>query len=193
MGRRSRRGLRDCVGALSCAEEHIVETHAAQRSRVAPAACAIVSFDPKYREDFARLNYAWIEKYFAVESLDRRILDHPEDEVIATGGAIFFAVVDGTAVGTVALKREGADCYELTKMAVDESRRGTGCGRRLLEAAIDHARKQNAKRIVLSSHSSLIAAINMYRSAGFIERSSAQSCYSRCNIYMQKDLEGDVR
>jgi GNAT superfamily N-acetyltransferase len=168
-----------------------VETHASEPSDIASVGCAIVPFDTKYRQDFARLNYAWIEKYFVVEAIDRRILDHPEEELIATGGAVFFALLEANVVGTVALKRESSECFELTKMAVDEAWHGRGCGRRLLDAAIDHARKQKAKTIVLSSHSSLVAAINMYRSAGFVPRSTAESCYSRCNIYLQKDLDSD--
>jgi GNAT superfamily N-acetyltransferase len=74
-------------------------------------------------------------------------------------------------------------------MAVDESMRGRGCGKLLLDAALEHARIQGAKRVVLSSHTSLIPALAMYEKAGFIDRdASGASCYSRCNTFMQKDL-----
>ena len=52
----------------------------------------IVGFDPRYAEAFARLNYQWIEHYFAVEPEDRRALDHPFEYAIAPGGEIFFAL-----------------------------------------------------------------------------------------------------
>jgi putative acetyltransferase len=149
---------------------------------------AIVTFNPSYRADFARLNYAWIEALFAVEELDRRMLDHPEEEVIAPGGEIFFAVKAGKVIGTVALKVEDATTFELTKMAVDDAERGHGYGQALLNAAIDHARRKGARRLVLSSHTKLTPAIAMYRKAGFIERNDTSSCYSRCNIHMQLTL-----
>lgn len=150
--------------------------------------CRIVTFDPMYRDDFARLNYAWIEKYFVVEPVDRRVLDNPEREIVNDGGQIFFAIANDRVVGTVALKREDATTFELTKMGVDERERGRGLGKLLLSAAIDGARESGAKRLVLSSHTSLTAAIALYRAAGFVERRNASSCYSRCNIYMEKTL-----
>ncbi|HYM35901.1 MAG TPA: GNAT family N-acetyltransferase [Steroidobacteraceae bacterium] len=164
-----------------------MENVALDRSRI--AVCKIITFDPKYRAEFARLNYAWIEKYFAIESEDRKILDRPEEEIIAPGGQIFFAILDERAVGTVALKVETKEQWELTKMGVDAAHRGQGYGQLLLDAAIGYARTAGVKRLVLSSHTSLVPAIAMYRAAGFVERDScAASCYSRCNIYLQKDL-----
>jgi GNAT superfamily N-acetyltransferase len=149
----------------------------------------VVTFHPRYRTDFARLNYAWITKLFAVEPPDQRILDNPEQEIIAHGGEVFFAIKDGKVVGTVALKSEAAATYELTKMAVDDSQRGNGYGKLLLDAAIAHARSKGAKHIVLSSHTSLTPALTMYRQAGFVDRQNfADSGYSRCNIFMQLDL-----
>jgi putative acetyltransferase len=154
-----------------------------------PQAATIVTFDVRYRTEFARLNYAWITQLFAVEPPDQRILDNPEGEIIAHGGEIFFAMKNDKVVGTVALKREDDMTFELTKMAVDESMRGQGCGKQLLDAALARARAVGAKRVVLSSHSSLVPAIRMYRSAGFVDRQSCgESCYSRCNTFMQKDL-----
>ena len=36
----------------------------------------IVTFDPKYSDAFAELNYAWIKTYFSIEEEDHRSLDH---------------------------------------------------------------------------------------------------------------------
>ena len=149
----------------------------------------IVTFDPRWRADFARLNYAWINALFAVEEPDRRILENPEHEIIEPGGQVFIALCHDRAVGTVALKREDERTFELTKMAVDESVRGRGIGKQLLASALSYAQHHGATRVVLSSHSKLTAAIAMYRAAGFIDRSDMRtSCYSRCNIYMIREL-----
>jgi len=165
-----------------------IDANASMRS-VADAGVKVITFHPQYRADFARLNYAWITKLFAVEPPDQRILDNPEQEIIAHGGEVFFAIKNGNVVGTVALKEETGTTYELTKMAVDESQRGSGYGKLLLDAAIAYARSKGAKFIVLSSHTSLTPALTMYRHAGFVDRQScAESCYSRCNIFMQLAL-----
>jgi len=149
----------------------------------------VIEYDARYRSDFGRLNYAWIEKLFAVEAPDREILDDPQRSIIDRGGQIFFVVSAERALGTVALKAEGPDVYELTKMAVDDSARGLGYGQLLMDAAIDYARKQGAKKIVLSSHSSLGPALSMYRKVGFMDRpNTCDSRYSRCDTYMQLDL-----
>jgi GNAT superfamily N-acetyltransferase len=161
----------------------------AKLSAVADADVKVITFHPQYRADFARLNYAWITKLFAVEPPDQRILDNPEQEIIAHGGEVFFAVSGAKVVGTVALKAETATTYELTKMAVDDSQRGNGYGKLLMDAAIAYARSKGAKFIVLSSHTSLTPALTMYRQAGFVDRQNfSDSCYSRCNIFLQLAL-----
>lgn len=163
----------------------------ANTSRVTAAEGAdfqVTTYQARYRGDFARLNYAWIEKYFAIEDVDRRVLDDPEHEILAKGGEIFFLIVAGQVAGTVALKKEDEATFELTKMAVDEGLRGRGYGQVLLNAAAHYAKQSGMKRLVLSSHTSLTPAIAMYKKSGFVERSQGSSCYSRCNIYMERQL-----
>ena len=148
----------------------------------------VVTFDPKYRDDFARLNYAWISTLFEVEPVDRKVLESPERELLADGGQVFFALKRGKVVGTVALKREDDSTFELTKMAVDETERGNGYGKLLLRAALDYAHQHGAARVVLSTHTSLTPAIAMYRAEGFVDATPRCSCYSRCNLYLEKQL-----
>lgn len=149
----------------------------------------VIAFDVRYRQDFARLNYEWIETLFGVEAPDREILDHPEGSVLANGGQIFFIRVGELIAGTVALKRVDASSFELTKMAVDASHRGRGYSRLLLNAALVWAREQHAQQVVLYSHSSLTAAISLYRSAGFIDASTAcNGGYARCDVAMVKTI-----
>ena len=65
----------------------------------------IVTFDPAYRDDFKRLNVAWLTRYFRVEPIDERVLGVPEAEILEPGGEILFAMLEGVMVGTVALRR----------------------------------------------------------------------------------------
>src|SRR2546421_11202685 len=109
----------------------------------------IISFAPEWAGDFARLNYEWIEKYFAVERHDREILDDPQKWVIEPGGEIFMAVTDGCGVGTVALVPSGERVLELTKMAVSPAYQGRGIGGMLMEAAIDYAKARGSRTVFL--------------------------------------------
>jgi GNAT superfamily N-acetyltransferase len=149
----------------------------------------IVPFDPALKDEFRRLNVAWLTRYFRVEPIDEQVLGNPEAEIIASGGEVLFARWNGLVVGTVALKSEQTGVFEVTKMAVDEPWQGRGFGRRLLEAAIHVARERGATNLILYSQRSLAAALHLYRRCGFVE---IQLCgdqrYSRCDIKMQLAL-----
>src|SRR5690606_5424235 len=84
----------------------------------------VIEFKEEYAKDFADLNYEWIEDLFMIEDHDREILDHPVEYIINKGGQIFLALVEGQAVGTVALIPVGKDSFELAKMAVSSKYRG---------------------------------------------------------------------
>ena len=54
----------------------------------------ITGFDPRWREDFARLNLEWLRRWFVVEAFDEEVLGDPERHILADGGRILFALHD---------------------------------------------------------------------------------------------------
>ena len=52
----------------------------------------IVDFSDEWAEDFASLNYEWIEKYFSVEKHDQEILDDPQTFVNPLINSFFMAI-----------------------------------------------------------------------------------------------------
>ena len=50
----------------------------------------VVPFRADLAAAFQRLNLDWIERLFAVEAADRKVLADPERSIIAPGGQIFF-------------------------------------------------------------------------------------------------------
>lgn len=153
----------------------------------------IVEFTPAHSEAFRALNIEWISETFGVEELDRRQLSDPGGEIVDPGGEVFIAEVGNQAVGTCAMLFVEPGHYELAKMAVAEEFRGRGIGQRLLEAAVDWARRQDARVITLLSHSKLSAAVRLYTKNGF-ERVSfdpATIGYERCDIAMRLQLKGE--
>jgi len=148
----------------------------------------IVPFRAEHAAAFRDLNLAWIEKHFAVEERDARDLGDPATHIIAPGGYIFMAELNGVAVGGVALMREEDGVFELAKMTVANSTRGLGVGRALGEAAIAHARAIGAKTIELLTNSALKPAIALYHSLGFVDVPLGHTEYTRADVHMVLEL-----
>ncbi len=147
----------------------------------------IVDYDVRWREDFARLNIDWLQRFFVVEPIDRQVLSDPESHILAAGGRVLFAVdASDHAVGTVALKHEGDGVYELTKMAVDPSQQGRGIGRLLMDGALATYRAVQGRELFLESNSRLAPALALYESVGFRHRTAPRpgSHYARADVYM---------
>jgi len=128
----------------------------------------IVPYNKKYKEDFKRLNIEWLQKYFIVEPADEKMLSSPEKEIIRNGGEIFFALLENKAVGTCAVLKVDEATFELAKMAVTEKAQGKQIGKKLCLTAIVYAISNNGEKIVLDTNKKLDAAINLYRSLGFL-------------------------
>lgn len=146
----------------------------------------IVDLTPERRDDFARLNIEWIERWFTVEQADVEVLEDPEGRIIAKGGRVLFALDEhGAAVGCVALKHDGDGVYELSKMAVAPDQRGTGVGRALMDGALDAFREMGGTRLYLETNHRLEAAIALYERSGFVHADPpSPSPYARADVYM---------
>jgi putative acetyltransferase len=82
---------------------------------------------------------------------------------------LILAEADGIAQGCVALHRLDARTAEMKRFYVRQRHRGQGIGRALAEAAIEAARRQGHRRLVLDSLPTMQAAIALYRLLGFRE------------------------
>ncbi len=146
----------------------------------------IESYDVKFKQAFYDLNIWWLEKYFKVEPIDERVLSNPEDEILAKGGEIFFAVQNGKAVGTIAMKAEPGGVYELTKLAVDPSVQHGGMGRALCNKVIKRFKARGGKTLYLETNTVLEPAIKLYQKLGFVAVDPpSPSPYERANHYMK--------
>jgi GNAT superfamily N-acetyltransferase len=151
----------------------------------------IETFRPEFAEAFRRLNRAWIERLFAIEPADEEVLRDPVGQVIAPGGQIFFARLDGEIVGTAAAVVHTAGTLELAKMAVDPACQGRGIGFQLGQAVIDYARATGARELMLLTNSRLAGAIRLYERLGFLQRPLPPATdYARADVYMTMLLQG---
>jgi GNAT superfamily N-acetyltransferase len=137
---------------------------------------------------FRSLNEEWITRYFRMEPKDEASFADPQGTILSRGGRILFAIKDGRPVGCCALLAMSPGHFEVGKMAVAESARGCGIGRRLLETVIAEARTAGAKRLYLETNWKLTPAIRLYESVGFRHLPAERivpSPYSRANVYME--------
>lgn len=142
--------------------------------------------------DFRRLNERWIAKYFRLEEKDSITLSDPQTHILDEGGQVFMAILDGVAVGCVALAKMDEHSYELIKMAVDESYQRRGIGRAVMNAAIEWARKQGARRLWLETNHALAPALKLYETSGFKyipKEKHEPSPYQRSDVQMEMWLE----
>ena len=130
----------------------------------------IVKYQPKYKQDFIRLNREWIECFARIEPSDEKTFAHVDD-IVANGGQIFLAIdEENEVVGCCALvSHPEKQCHELAKMAVTPKAQGRGIGRMLGESLVDYARKHGVRRIYLEGNTRLEASIALYRKLGFRE------------------------
>lgn len=97
--------------------------------------------------------------------------DHPTEvlgELLASGGRLYVAEVDGVAVGVGGLRRLSDNAGEIKRMFVRPTARGLGVGRAIVERLIDDARALGFETIYLESASFMHSAHALYRSVGFV-------------------------
>ncbi|OZI66889.1 GNAT family N-acetyltransferase [Bordetella genomosp. 11] len=127
----------------------------------------VVSNDtPEIVEAFARLlpQLSRSAPPLTLEPLDR-IVSSPSNTVfIARSGS------SGQIVGTLTLVLmripTGLRAW-IEDVVVDQMTRGTGAGRALVQAALDHAGRVQARTVDLTSNPTRIAAHKLYEKAGF--------------------------
>lgn len=146
----------------------------------------IIPFKSQYATVFKELNLAWLERYFYVEPKDKEILEQCEAYIINRGGHIFFAEIEGELVGCFSFIPIDKGVYELGKMAVNDAFQGRKIGQQMMDYAINFAREQSWKKILLYSHRKLGPAIYIYRKYGFEEIPLEKDTpYERSNIKME--------
>lgn len=117
-----------------------------------------------------------LREYFS--ELDRRFdtgfdpgLSIPalDEEMRPPAGLFLVATLHGDPIGSGALKFHGRKPADLKRMWVAESARGLGVGRRLLAELENHAARRRVSTVRLETNKTLVEAISLYRSAGYIE------------------------
>lgn len=148
----------------------------------------ILEYSPELQPYFEQINKQWVTAFFELEEFDRKQLEHPEETIIAPGGAVIFASDAGKVVGTVALFKVSDDVYEMIKMGVSPEERGKKIGEFLGLGILKKAKAMGGRKVILYSSSKLVPALSLYKKLGFREVPKECGKYGRCDIKMEIDL-----
>ncbi len=146
---------------------------------------SIINFDVQYAADFKRLNLEWLDKYELTEEADLLMLDHPQREILDTGGVIFLAKAGAEIAGSAALIQEKEGEFELAKMSVSSAFQGKGISKLLLEKCLEAGMKLGATKIYLVSNSKLTTALSLYEKYGFKHVPVIDNHYSNADVRME--------
>ena len=155
-------------------------------------ALTIVPYDPanpQHKRSFAALNIEWLQRYFSVEDVDWKMFDDPIATIVAPGGEIVLAEIDGVVVGCGALIKRSDEIFELAKMAVSAVYQGKGIGAKIVEVLVASARARGLAKLYLVSSVKLPQAVPLYRKLGFVDTDlPLHEVYKRSDITLVMDL-----
>lgn len=129
-----------------------------------------------FKSDMQKSVGDFFEKCFSAVGIPYSPMDRHADianvEQYYMQNGCFWCLFDNEVlIGTVAVRIIDIDnkVVELKRMFILPEYQGKGCGRLLLEYAIDYAREQQYNKICLDTRKQFSAAQHLYRSSGFRE------------------------
>ena len=129
---------------------------------VSPATCEVAHY-----EAVCRLMGQLTARSIAFTAEDyRQLLESPSSKLLlllGEGGVVGMLTVGMYASPT------GTKAW-IEDVVVDESMRGSGLGRRLVEHAIDYCREEGIDTVYLTSNPKRVAANALYQSVGFVRK-----------------------
>jgi GNAT superfamily N-acetyltransferase len=140
---------------------HLLQGAGATISRVDPASDAARWCVAQYFDELSKR----FEHGFDVT----RSLPAEDTEFRPPRGAFLVASVDGEPIACGGVKTTSPGVGYLKRMWVAGSARGLGMGRRMLDALESQTRELGLTTVQLETNRSLLEAIQLYRSAGYVE------------------------
>lgn len=155
-----------------------------------PASLRALPFRQELASHFRTITAEWVEAMFRLEANDRKLIDDPQKEIIDAGGKIWFVEHQELGIiGTCAFLPHEPGVFELTKMGVLASARGSKAGTFLLEYVLEQAQAMKLDTLFLLTNATCEAAIHLYLKHGFVHDQDIArqygACYERCDVAMR--------
>ena len=124
--------------------------------------------DPQARE-CVNAYFAELDRRFDAGFDPTRSISADDDELRPPAGLLLLAWLHDRPIGCGALKFHGEAVADLKRMWVADAARGLGVGRRLLTELEACAAARGVRILRLETNGTLVEAIHLYRSAGYVE------------------------
>lgn len=164
---------------MSALIRKFVSTDLPELKRITVEAFSGVSIDRRIEEHFGPIcgrDWQW------------RKARHIDDDVSRDSDGIFVAEEQGRVVGYITTWTDlEAGMGFIPNLAVEEEQRGQGLGRRLIESAFDHFRRQGVRHIRIETLAHNSIGQHLYPSCGFREV-ARQVHYCLCLDDLQASL-----
>ena len=134
----------------------------------------VATHESQVRELFIRVNRLLSPPHMleAFEAYIERSLTQEIDRIVAyyseRNGGFWVALRESNVVGMFGLERIAPDAMELRRMYVDPTARRCGIGRKMLLHAESECRLRRMKKLELSTSGLQVAALALYKAAGYI-------------------------
>ena len=103
-------------------------------------------------------------------------------------GAIILAKQENNFIGCIAIRKIDIGVAELKRMYVKPTEQHNGIGKRLLEIALETAKKYRYKKIRLDTLNNMTPAIGLYKKNGFYEIPAYYYNPETTAVYFEKIL-----
>jgi len=134
--------------------------------------------------------WTWTEELFEIPYEKR----YPDDEldygdyVDNPDKIIFMAYVDDKCVGQIRLRRNWNKYCYVEDIAVDRKYRGMGLGRKLVDTAVQWAKKGGMLGLLAETQDTNLAACRFYHRYGFVLGGADTMLYANCSDSNEKAL-----
>jgi GNAT superfamily N-acetyltransferase len=138
---------------------------------ITAATVAVGRIDPSHpqAQQCLRAYFAELNRRFEAGFDPSLSISADNDELRPPAGLLVLAHLRGRPIGCGALKFHDGHPAEVKRMWVAESARGLGVGRRILTDLEEHAAAFRVRTLRLETNKTLVEAVSLYRSAGYVE------------------------
>ena len=132
----------------------------------------ILDYRPSLKHHFTDLVKPWLSGVLngVLEDDDELTVNHPAEAYLLKGGFIFFAMLRGQCLGTVALKRLDENSFEFAKLFISPEARKMGVATKLIERCINRCKENAAQDLWLQTTMRMPDAHKLYYKLNFVDK-----------------------
>ncbi|MDR1341298.1 MAG: GNAT family N-acetyltransferase [Prevotellaceae bacterium] len=129
----------------------------------------------------------WLNHDLSFQNIDDELNYFPK-KYSEPEGAFLIARGDNELVGCVGIKKLEDGICEMKRLFVNDSYRGNGVGRKLVEMIVQEARLKHYEKMRLDTLDTMEDALNIYRKSGFYEIEAYYNNPADGVVYLEKIL-----